>query len=106
MPACSINPFIAAYSRFSADFPALKPFLENPAGSAVNAASYLVGAAPGMLLTVFGQKLSTGALWKIQGVHAEFTRCRIHERNMDCVEIHDFTNTRRDCPQQFPTLQV
>jgi len=60
MPACSINPFIAAYSRFSADFAALKPYLENPAGSAVNAASYLVGAAPGMLLTVFGQNLSTG----------------------------------------------
>src|ERR1700688_43755 len=34
------------------------------------------------------------APWKIQGVQAEFTRSRIPERNMDCVAIHNFTNTR------------
>jgi hypothetical protein len=53
MSACSIDPFIAAYSRFSVDFAALKPYLENSGEGAVavNAASYLAGAAPGMLLT-------------------------------------------------------
>jgi uncharacterized protein (TIGR03437 family) len=58
--ACSIHPFIATFGRFSDAYAALKPYLDGQPGGAVNSASYLPGAAPGMLLSVFAQNLSTG----------------------------------------------
>jgi uncharacterized protein (TIGR03437 family) len=58
--ACNIKPFVATYGRFSDAYSALKPYLEGPHVGAVNSASYVPGAAPGMLLSIFGQNLSTG----------------------------------------------
>lgn len=58
--ACNLKPFVATYGRFSDAYPALKPYLEGLQVGAVNSASYVPGAAPGMLLSIFGQNLATG----------------------------------------------